>query len=248
MKKSAKIIGLTALMGLATVAQAETIDIGIMYDNTAAAKTSNINTKINQLISFSNQVYSQNGINITLRLAGTKNLGNYAITPSEGWLNAVTNSSWVQGMRNDWNADMIAVLGTGESAGQPGLISCGIAWVGQGSNGNLYNSSGNNMYSISAVDCGATTFVHELGHNMGNGHSRKQGDTSGGVYVDGMGHGVQNLFASIMAYPHVFGSATQYDYFANPSWSVSGQAYGITGKAYAWKTVNATKTSISQFR
>ena len=53
------------------------------------------------------------------------------------------------------------------------------------------------MYSITAVDCGATTFVHELGHNQGLAHSRKQGDTSGGVYVDGMGHGVQNEFASI---------------------------------------------------
>jgi peptidyl-Asp metalloendopeptidase len=75
----------------------------------------------------------------------------------------------------------------------------------------------NRMYSITAVDCGATTFVHELGHNQGLAHSLKQGDTSGGVYVDGMGHGVQNEFASIMASPHVFGSATQYDYFSNPN-------------------------------
>ena len=78
----------------------------------------------------------------------------------------------------------------------------------------------NPMYSITAVDCGATTFVHdvhELGHNQGLAHSLKQGDTSGGVYVDGMGHGVQNEFASIMASPHMFGSATQYDYFSNPN-------------------------------
>lgn len=248
MKNATKAIALSALFTLAPAIQAVTIDIGIMYDNNSSAKTGNINTKINQLISFSNQVYSQNGIDITLRLVGTRNLGNYQITPSSGWLNSVTNSSWVQGMRNDWNADMVAVLGVGESAGQPGLISCGIAWVGQGANGNLYNSSSNNMYSITAVDCGATTFVHELGHNMGNTHSRKQGDTSGGVYTDGMGHGSQNLFASIMAYPHVFGSATQYDYFANPSWTVSGVPFGISGQAYGWKTINATKTSISQFK
>ncbi|TQV75272.1 hypothetical protein FLL45_10070 [Aliikangiella marina] len=248
MKNIIRKLGLATALCTSMFVQAETIDIGIMYDNNSAAKTGNINTKINQLISFSNQVFSQNGIDITLRLVGTRNLGNYQITPSSSWLNAVTNSSWVNGIRDDWRADMVAVLGVGESAGQPGLISCGIAWVGQGSNGNLYSSQSGKMYSITAVDCGATTFVHELGHNMGNAHSRKQGDTSGGVYVDGMGHGVQNLFASIMAYPHVFGSATQYDYFANPNWSVSGQPYGINGQAYGWKTINATKRSISRFK
>ena len=70
----------------------------------------------------------------------------------------------------------------------------------------------------------------------------------GGVYVDGMGHGVQNEFASIMAYPHVYGSATQYDYFSNPNWSVNGIAFGITNQAYAIRTVTATKTSIANFK
>ncbi|GAA0819710.1 hypothetical protein GCM10009111_24110 [Colwellia asteriadis] len=227
---------------------AETIDIGILYTDSSAAKTANIDTKINSLIAFSNQVYRQNGIDITLRLAGKSNLGNHAITPSNQWLDAVTNSSYVHNLRNQWNADMVAVLGTGESAGTPGLISCGLAWIGQGANGSLYSSSNSKMYSITAIDCGATTFVHELGHNQGLLHSRKQGDTSGGVYVDGMGHGVQNSFASIMAYPHVFGSATQYDYFSNPQWSVNGVPYGVVNKSYAWKTVNATKNSISLFR
>ncbi len=247
MKKCLKVLPLAALVCASSLVQAETIDIGILYTDAAVSKTgNNIDTKINQLISFSNQVYRQNNIDITLRLVGKENLGNYAITPSEGWINAVTDSSWVSTMRNDWNADMVAVLGTGESSG--GLTSCGIAWVGQGSNGSLDYSFRDKMYSITAVDCGATTFVHELGHNQGLTHSRKQGDTSGGVYKDGMGHGVQNKFTSIMAYPHVFGSATQYDYFSNPAWSVSGEAYGVTGESYAWKTVNATKKSIANFK
>jgi hypothetical protein len=236
----------TALCAASTVS-AETIDIGILYTDQSAAATSNINTKINQLIAFSNQVYSQNGVDITLRLVGTQNLGDYAVTPSEDWLNAVTNSSYVDGLRNDWKADMVAVLGTGQSAGN-GLISCGLAWVGQGTNGNLYSSMSSRMYSITAIDCGATTFVHELGHNQGLAHSRKQGDTAGGVYVDGMGHGVQNEFASIMAYPFVFGSATQYDYFSNPNWSVNGIPFGVTNQSYAIRTVTDTKTSIANFK
>ncbi|MAD88629.1 MAG: hypothetical protein CMK64_02900 [Pseudoalteromonas sp.] len=247
MKTSLKTLVAASAIAFSGFASAVTIDIGVLYTDQAAAKTANINTKINQLIAFSNQVYQQNGVDIQLRLAGSQNLGNYAITPESSWLNAVTDSSYVANLRNTWRADMVAVLGTGASAGN-GLISCGLAWVGQGSNGNLYSSMSDRMFSITAIDCGATTFVHELGHNQGLAHSRKQGDTSGGVYVDGMGHGVQNNFASIMAYPHVFGSATQYDYFANPNWSVNGVPYGVVGQAYGWKTVNDTKYSIANFK
>ena len=50
MNKYLKSLGLTATLIVSSFVQAETIDIGIMYDNTSAAKTGNINTKINQLI------------------------------------------------------------------------------------------------------------------------------------------------------------------------------------------------------
>ncbi|GAA5142477.1 zinc-dependent metalloprotease family protein [Thalassotalea piscium] len=246
MKKYLSTLALTAMLSTASIVKAETIDVGIFYTNSAVAKTANIHTKINQLISFSNQVYRQNGINLTLRLVGKQSVSASA-TPNGDWLRAFTNSSWVNNLRNQWKADMIAVIGTGESS-TPGYKTCGIAWVGQGQNGYLYSSQSSKMFSITAADCGASTFVHELGHNQGLAHSRKQGATSGGVYVDGMGHGVQNSFTSIMAYPHVFGSATQYDYFANPNWTVNGRRFGVTGESYGWKTVNHTKNSISRFK
>ena len=165
MKTSLKTLIATSAIAFSSLASAVTIDIGVLYTDQAAAKTANITTKINQLIAFSNQVYQQNGVDIQLRLAGSQNLGNYAITPESSWLNAVTNSNYVTNLRNSWRADMVAVLGTGESAGN-GLISCGLAWVGQGNNGNLYSSMSDRMFSITAIDCGATTFVHELGHNL----------------------------------------------------------------------------------
>ena len=96
-------------------------------------------------------------------------------------------------------------------------ISVTVGGGGQGNNGTLYSSSQSRMYSISAVDCGLSTFVHELGHNMGLGHSVRQGSV-GGVYNDGIGHGVDNNFSTIMAYPQAFGSATQLDYFSDPYW------------------------------
>ncbi len=247
MKKRNKLALTGALLAASSMASAVTIDIGMMYTDQAKQSTGNIQTKINQLIAHANQVYSQNGVNITLRQVGSLDLTTNNVTPTSGWLNAVTDSSWIKDTRNQWGADMMAVIGVAENQGN-GYITCGIAWVGQGSNGNLYSSQESKMFSISGADCGNNTFVHELGHNMGLTHSRKQGDTSGGVYVDGMGHGKDGVFSSIMGYPHVFGGATQYDYFSNPNWSVSGYPYGITGQAYGWRTVNDTKYSISNFR
>lgn len=244
MKKAILATALTLASGLT---QANTIDIAILYSDEAAANTSNIQTKINQLISFSNQVYSQNEINLRLNLVASASIGSAQVTADENWLNALTDSTSIAQYRDANNADMVALLGVGSSAGS-NLISCGIAWVGQGSNGNLYSSQVNKMYSITAVDCGATTFVHELGHNQGLTHARRQGDTSGGVYKDGMGHGVYNVFTSIMAYPHVFGSATQYDYFSNPNWTANGYPFGVEGESYAWKTVNATKDDIANMK
>ena len=151
MKKLITTAAIASALFATSAAQAVTIDIGILYTDQSAAATSNINSKINQLIAFSNQVYSQNGVDITLRLAGTENLGDYAITPSEDWLDAVTNSSYVDGLRTSWKADMVAVLGTGQSAGN-GLISCGLAWVGQGTNGNLYSSMSCLLYTSDAAD------------------------------------------------------------------------------------------------
>ncbi|WP_440056343.1 reprolysin-like metallopeptidase (plasmid) [Pseudoalteromonas sp. T1lg65] len=248
MDTTVKALSLATALSLSSFASATTIDIGILYTNQSAAATANINTKINQLVAFTNQVYSQNQLDLQLRLVGTQNLGNHDITPTSGWLNGVTQSSYVAGLRNSWGADMVAVLGTSERDGN--YITCGLAWVGQGSSstGNLYSNMSDRMFSITGIDCGATTFVHELGHNQGLAHSRKQGDTRGGVYVDGMGYGVQDNFASIMAYPHVFGNATQYDYFSNPNWSLGGVPYGVVGEAFAWKTVNATKNSIASFK
>lgn len=93
-------------LGMTATSQAATIDIAILYTDQAAAATTNINTKINQYIAFSNQVYSQNGVDITLRLVGSENLGNHAITPSSSWLNSVTNSSYIQGLRNSWGGQI----------------------------------------------------------------------------------------------------------------------------------------------
>lgn len=238
--------GLACAFTLATASlQAATIDVSILYTQPAANAVSNINTKINQYISYSNRVYRNNAVDLELRLASSTLASNSNLQPTESALNAITNSSGVRNYRASNRADMVVLLGTAERVSN-GIV-CGIGWVGQGSNGNLNSASKDLMYSITAVDCGSTTFVHELGHNMGLGHSVRQG-SQGGVYPWGIGHGVDNNFSTIMAYPQAFGRATQLDYFSDPDWSgCNGLPCGVTNVSNSYRAVLAVIDEIAAY-
>jgi hypothetical protein len=240
--------GLLALTtALAGNAGAETIDIMVLYTQPAANAVSNIDTKINQYISHANRIYQNNAVDIKLRLVGQQPgaATSSDMKPSEADLDTLTNSSGVKNARAGSKADMVVLLGTREVTNN-GYV-CGIGWVGQGRNGSLYSSAKSKMYSISGVDCAATTFVHELGHNMGLGHSVRQGST-GGVFKDGIGHGVNNNFSTIMAYPQAYGSAGRLDYFSDPAWNgCNGLACGVTGESNAYRAIQAVKDDIANF-
>ncbi|GAA5442376.1 hypothetical protein Misp06_00550 [Microbulbifer sp. NBRC 101763] len=214
-----------AALTISAAASAETVDIAIMYTDPAADYTGDISTKIDNYISYANNSFKRNGIDIQLNLVDSWNASSSDYRVNESTLDLITFHSTVNNWRSSEKADMVVFLTKAEEVVENGstYITCGIAWVGQGNSGTMYNSAKERAYSVTGVDCGYNTFVHELGHNMGLVHSTKQGDTSGGVYSYGMGHGVDNKFSTIMAYPWRYGSnVTQYDWFSDPDWYECG--------------------------
>lgn len=97
---------------------------------------------------------------------------------------------------------------------------CGVAWV----NSVFYSTSF--MVSHTSIDCGDEVNAHELGHNMGLLHSRRQGDT-GATYPFALGHGVDGSFATVMAYPSAFGGARRVFKFSSPDLDCNGQPCGV---------------------
>jgi hypothetical protein len=61
---------------------------------------------------------------------------------------------------------------------------------------------------------------------MGLSHSRRQGDQGGSRYRYGLGHGVDGVFATTMAYPGVFNTSWVPN-FSNPRLSCKGLPCGV---------------------
>ncbi|MCO7226348.1 zinc-dependent metalloprotease family protein [Pleionea sp. CnH1-48] len=242
------------MVGMVSAAKAETIDVMMLYTQPAADKISgSMSTRINNLISYANRVYRNNGLDITLNVVAQGRISTSDLQPTESDLDLITDSNSIQGYRNQYKADMVVLLGTRENIFQGGQLQgyvCGIAWVGRGNNGTMYSSSNSRAYSISAVDCGYNTFVHELGHNMGLAHSRRQGDRSGGVYSYGMGHGVDFSFSTIMAYPQAYnGNVTQLDIFSDPDWNAcNSQPCGVTGVSNSYQAIRPIIDDVAGYR
>ncbi|PUA29233.1 MAG: hypothetical protein B0W54_01115 [Cellvibrio sp. 79] len=226
-------IGLVMFINPAQAAT-KVIDILAVYTKGAAdVYQGDPSTRINQLFQVTNQIYQDSGLDIEIRLVKTMmvdytddNEGDVALRDITYARNDVFND--VEKVRAQVKADMVIFYRPFTSA----QGSCGQAWiVGEGSNGDFSNPDYKKfMYShIPLNSCGDFATAHELGHNMGLRHSRRQ-DGAGAVFPYAVGYGVDNQFATVMAYQSSF----NVDYwdgkvykFSSPELSCKGLPCGV---------------------
>lgn len=198
-------VTLMSAAAIPALAASTVIDVLVVYTNGAAnIYGGDPTTRINQIFQVTNQIYADSGVDLEIRVAKTMQVDYTDDNNAETALNNITFNqhaafSGVAAAREQAKADMVILYRPYMSSHG----SCGVAWVG-GSNGAM--SAGHKAYMFAHVainSCGDFVTAHELGHNMGLKHSRKQ-DGTGGVFHYALGHGVANSFATVMAYQNEF--------------------------------------------
>lgn len=232
-----------------------TIDLMVLYTTTnqtaAYAKQ-----RIQYLVDVSNQAYKDSGINLKLRLVHTRAT---SYVENNANAQALSDLSTDKGafagtaaLRNQYGADLVALFRPlyAQTAG-----SCGTAYVGfangSGANAGIGFGTIGDGYSKDALSnyyCGANTFTHEIGHNLGNVHDREYSNVAG-KFAYSYAWGINNKFGTIMSY---YGPSVML--FSTPNLATQcaggpcGFAEGNPKASDQVKTVNYTSPFIANYR
>jgi len=233
-------------------AATQVIDVLVTYDNRATTVTQgkDMPALAAAFIEYANQTYKRSSVGLKLRLVGLKkvSIASGGSVSSTALRNLARDKN-ISTLRSRYGADLVVMLSLRKNVS--GGYLCGIGYIPGGTNGKLYPGSKNAGYSVSAVNCGYPTFVHELGHNLGLGHSFAQ-KSKGRVFTWGRGHGVYNNFATIMAYPQAYGRAKRVQQFSSPSQRKCnglpcGVAHNRNDAADAVASINAVAHQVASF-
>lgn len=224
------------------------IDVLFVYSNNVTDVIEDIHTTIDHFIAYTNQAFEDSGIFAEVRFKGSIAV-DYDYAYGSDALDDIAQGNTpfeeVEVHRYQLGADAVALLTPNLS----GDSSAGIAFQ----NGHIAYLSAGNMYSQSDVDSSASTFAHELGHNLGLGHSRPQGET-GSDFDYGVGYRIPIPdgigFSTIMSY--WVSNANEVPYFSNPAKLCGELPCGVSKTddnygADAVAAVNAVRHIVSSY-
>jgi hypothetical protein len=217
-----------------TFAQAATVDLLVLYDDYSSNYFSgDPQTAMNNWVSQMNAAYRDSQIDVQLRLVGVRRNQQAGADQGEVLNNLRQNTNAIT-LRDQLGADFVSQL---HSTG-----ACGVGYVAVDKNW---------TWNVVHPGCGPIVMAHELGHNMGLNHSRRQGNDSGARYRYGVGYGVDNTFVDIMAYEQSF-NASRVNVFSNPNISCRGLPCGVPvgqpEEAHGSLAIHNVRDEIAGFR
>ena len=222
-------------------------------------------THINQLVEVTNNYYANSGALVRFRPVfygfADFDTGNDLRRVMDAMNDATGVFSELPELREKVGADITVFI----DGLFPGGGACGLGTLpGAGFEGEIFHpllADGDLLSSLynagfpaeGGAGCDDLTLAHELGHNHGLAHSRREPDALG-TYSWSFGHGVDGSFATIMATPDDYPGSVELPLFSNPLLNdCNGLTCGVDRadteqSADAVFTINQTRVPISTYR
>ncbi len=228
------------------------LDILFVYSPEFSETFGDPQARINQLVGFTNLAYDNIGVLINMRVAAAVELdieNNPSVSAS---LNDVKNArngfELVPELRNQFGADLVAVLTSRDDNGANGIANVG------GRNSNA-------AFSVTRLSprCCDLVFAHEIGHNLGSGHERstvnseQRQSCTGGFTGFSCGHGsIANNWGTLMSSSSSLSRFRGGNVFSNLTSPCQGSPCGVAqgqgGAADNQSSFNITRLNVSQYR